>query len=312
MKIAVLGAGAMGALFGGYLSRSNQVLLVDVNPALVQKISADGIHIYEPDGSHALYHPTVATAVSAAAEPADLVIVFVKAMFSDSALETNRALIGPDTFLMTLQNGSGHEETLLRYVDRAHVIIGTTQHNSAVRELGVVRHGGSGQTHIGCLEGPASRLKPIADVFTACGLATDCREDVQKLIWEKLFTNVSASVLTAVLQVPLGFIVDDSCAWELCERLIREAVAVANTDGMDFDPEEKIAEVRAVCENSPAGVTSICADLCAGRRTEVDAISGSVVRASRYNGTPAPTHEAMVCLIHALERRPPAVAGPNN
>ena len=303
MKIAVLGAGAMGALFGGYLSQNNQVLLVDVNQALVQKIGADGVHIYEPDGSHALYHPTAVTAVPAAAEPADLVIVFVKAMFSDSALEANRALIGPDTFLMTLQNGSGHEETLLRYVDRAHVIIGTTQHNSAVGELGEVHHGGSGQTHIGCLEGPVSRLQPIADAFTACGLAADCSENVQKLIWEKLFTNVSASILTAVLHAPLGFIAEDPCAWELCERLIREAVAVANADGMGFDPEEKIAEVRAVCENSPAGVTSICADLCAGRRTEVDTISGSVVRASRRNGAAAPTHETLVRLVHAMEHR---------
>ena len=304
MKITVLGAGAMGALFGGYLSRNHQVLLLDVNAALVDKINTDGVEIRESDGSYAVYHPVAATAAPAGAGPVDLIIVFVKAMYSRAALETNRALIGSGTYLMTLQNGSGHENTLLQFVDRAHVIIGATQHNSAMVGLGVVRHGGSGQTHIGCLEGSAARLQPIADAFTACGLAADCNESVQKLIWEKLFTNVSASALTAALQVPLGFIASDPSAWALCERLTREAVAVANADGMGFDAEQKVAEVRAVCENSPAGVTSICADIAAGRRTEVDTISGSVVRASRRSGVPAPAHEVLVQLIHALENRP--------
>lgn len=304
MKIAVLGAGAMGALFGGYLSQHNQVTLVDLNEALVEKINADGVDVREPDGSHAVYHPAAVTSVPAGSEPVDLVVIFIKAMFSAGALETHRALIGPDTYLMTLQNGSGHEETLLKFVDRAHVILGTTQHNSAVGELGTVRHGGSGPTHLGCIEGSAARLQPIADTFTACGLEADCSDNVQRMIWEKMFTNVSASALTAALQVPLGFIASNPDAWALCERLIREAVAVANADGMGFDVTEKIAEVRAVCENSPAGITSICADIRAGRRTEVDTISGSVVRFGRRNGTPVPTHEAVVHLIHALEQRP--------
>lgn len=300
MRIAVLGAGAMGALFGGYLSLQNEVILVDVNQLLVDTINTHGITIREPDGSENVRRPCAVTDTSGL-PPVDLVIVFVKAIFSRSALTANRALIGPDTYLMTLQNGSGHEEMLLDFVDRRHVIIGTTQHNSAVSGLGIVSHGGSGQTHIGCLEGDVDRLRPIADTFSACGLQTDCSSNVQKLIWEKLFTNVSASALTAVLQSPLGFVADNVHAWALCEILIREAVAVANADGIVFDAEREIAEVRAVCENSPNCITSICADLHNGCKSEVDTISGSVVRASRRNGTPVPSHEFLVSLIHALE-----------
>ena len=143
MRIAVLGGGAMGALYGGYLSRKNDVLIVDVNTALIEKIKAEGLIIAEPDGSSAVYHPAI-TDDTKNMQPVDLVIVFVKAMFSQSALEKNRALIGSDTYLMTLQNGSGHEEVLRQFVDDAHVIIGTTQHNSAVAGLGEIRHGGSG------------------------------------------------------------------------------------------------------------------------------------------------------------------------
>ncbi|MFR2151274.1 MAG: ketopantoate reductase family protein [Christensenellales bacterium] len=125
----------------------------------------------------------------------------------------------------------------------------------------------------------------------------------QRLIWQKMFTNVSASVLTGVLQVPLGYIAQNPNAWAVCEALIREAVAVAAGEGLDFDAEQKIAEVREVCEKSPNGLTSIYADLHNGRRSEVDTISGSVVRASERNGVPAPTHRAMVRLVHAMEQK---------
>ncbi len=305
MRIAVLGGGAMGALYGGYLSRKNDVTIVDVNPALIDKVQKDGLVIAEPDGSSAVYHPAI-TGDTAGMQPVDLMIVFVKAMFSQGALEKNRGLIGPDTYLMTLQNGSGHEDVLKLFVDDAHVIIGTTQHNSAVTGTGEIRHGGSGMTHLGNLTGNVESLEPIAQVFTESGLDADCVENVQKLIWQKMFTNVSASVLTGVLQVPLGYIAQNEQAWAICETLIREAVAVAAGEGLEFDAEQKIAEVRAVCEKSPNGLTSIYADLKNGRRSEVDTISGSVVRASERNGVPAPTHRAMVQLVHALEEKPKA------
>lgn len=302
MKIAVIGAGAMGALYGGYLSKYNDVLLVDVNQTQVDTINEKGLIINEPDGSQTVCHPR-ATTNTANEAPVDVVVLFVKAMFSRSALAANRSLIGPDTYLMTLQNGSGHEDVLSEFVDREHVIIGTTQHNSAIVGFGEIRHGGSGKTCIGPLCGDAARLAPIAEAFSSCGLEAVCDGQVQKLIWGKMLTNVSASVLTGVLQVPLGFIAQDENAWAICETLVREAVAVAAGEGIAFDAEEKVAEVRGVCERSPGGLTSIYADLRDGRKTEVDTISGSVVRASRRNGVPAPTHEAMVRLVHAMEAK---------
>jgi 2-dehydropantoate 2-reductase len=209
MKIAVLGCGAMGGLYSAYLSRKNEVTVIDVNEALVSKIRTDGLKVREPDGSMNTFHPNAALNAEGM-EPADLIVIFVKAMFSKSALTTNRGLIGRDTYLMTLQNGSGHEDTLLtEFVDADHVIIGTTQHNANISELGVSNHGGSGMTHLGCISGDVHRLQPIADVFTASGLEADVSDNVQTMIWGKMFTNVSASVLTAVLQVPLGFIAAD-------------------------------------------------------------------------------------------------------
>ena len=302
MKIAVLGAGAMGGLFSSYLSRTNEVTVVDVNAALVEKVNAEGLVVNERDGASETFHPTAALNTAGMA-PVDLIVIFVKAMYSESALAANKSLIGPSTYLMTLQNGSGHEDTLLKFTDEAHIVIGTTQHNASVAALGVTNHGGSGHTTIGCLTGDVARLQPIADAFTASGLEASVSDGVQKMIWNKMFTNVTASALTGALQVPLGYISQNAHAWELCQALLREAVAVANGDGMGFSYEEKLAEVKAVCDNSPNGLTSIYADLRDGRKSEVDTISGSVLKASRRNGVPAPSHSFLVNFIHAMEEK---------
>lgn len=302
MRIAVLGSGAMGGLYGAYLSRGHEVTMVDVNPAVVDKIVREGLEVVEPDGSSHLFHPAAVTSTQGMA-PVDLVIVFLNARFSHSALEANRGIVGPDTYLMTLQNGSGHEETLGKFVPQENIIIGTTQHNATGIAPGVSKHGGSGMTYLGCVTGSAARLQRFAHAFTACGLTADVSQDVQKMIWNKMFTNVSASVLTAVLQMPLGYISRDEHAWSLCRTLIREMVDVAAALGMEFDFDQKAAEVKAICDRSPNGLTSIYADLRDGRRSEVDTISGSVVRAGRRAGVPTPSHQFVVSLIHALEDR---------
>ncbi len=302
MKIAILGAGAMGGLFSAYLSRENDVTVVDVKADTVDKINRDGLEVRENDGTSAIYHPRAAVSTQGM-EPMDLVVIFVKAMFSESALQNNKSLIGPDTYLMTLQNGSGHEDTLGKFVSQDRIIIGTTQHNASVGGIGISNHGGSGITHMGCVTGDVNRLQKFADTFTACGLEADVSGGVQKMIWNKMFTNVSASALTGALQVPLGYISSNPHAWELCQALIREAVDVATGLGLEFDYDEKVAEVKAVCDRSPEGLTSIYADLRDGRRSEVDAISGSIDRAGAECGVPSPSRAFLVGLIHAMEGR---------
>ena len=264
MKITVL-----GALFGGYLAGQNEVYLVDVDANRVNHINAEGVRIREQDGTEKVYHPVAVTETAGLPEM-DLVIVFVKAMYTESALEANCGLIGPETYLMTLQNGAGHESKLLKFADRAHVVIGTTQHNSSLLGDGHVNHGGGGKTVIGLLDGGSERLRGIA----------------------------------GILQVPLGYILENRYACELMEAMAREAVTVANAEGAAvFDAESVIAEIKEVLSRSRAGYTSIYADVKNGARTEVDTISGSVVEAAHALGVPVPFHEMAVKLIHALEGR---------
>ena len=302
MRIAVIGAGAMGSIYGGRLSQHNEVILVDTNEKVVDQICKNGLKIDE-NGTTDCYHPA-ALCDTSNEKPADLVILFVKALFSRSALENNRSLIGPDTRLMTLQNGAGHEDLLKEFVNEDRVIIGTTEDNGAVLDFGYVRRGGKGKTNIGMLVPDSNgMLGKIKESFDSCGFDTHIYDNIQQLIWDKLFTNVSLSALTGVLQVPIGFIAADEYAWSMTVTLIKEALAVAKALGLEFDEQEIIERVRNTSISSPEGKTSIYADLKAGRRTEVNTISGAVVRAGEKTGVDVPTHRMIVNMVHAMEDR---------
>lgn len=302
MKVTVIGCGAMGGLYGAYLSKKYDVTVVDVSKDTVDAINKEGLTIIEPNGSSAIYYPKAALP-SEYIGPQDVVLVFVKAFLTESALSACADIIGPDTYLMTLQNGGGHEAVLSQFVDRDHVILGTTQHNATRLGSHTVRHGGSGKTVIGGFELPTEICAYAVDGLSQCGFEAEASNDVQRMVWGKLFTNVSASALTALFQMPLGFIAHSEPAWTLCHKLIREAVDVAAAAGYAFDFEQTLAEVRHVCESSPEGVTSIQADIAAGRRTEVDTISGYVVTCATQHAIAAPSHEFVVSAIHALEER---------
>ena len=302
MRIAVIGAGAMGSIYGGHLSQHNDVLLVDTNEKVVEQVANNGLLIDE-DGTTHTDHPG-AVSNTKGQEPADLVILFVKALFSRAALEGNRGLIGPNTRLMTLQNGAGHEDLLKEFVDEDHIVIGTTEDNGAVLGMGHVRRGGTGVTNVGMLvEDKEGFLPQLKEAFDQCGFNVKIHENIQTLIWDKLFTNVSLSALTGVLQVDMGYIAANEYAWDLCCQLIHETVKTAAAAGLDFDEEKVREKVKNTSINNPKGCTSIRADLRDGRKTEVDTISGAVVRAAHKHGVEVPGHECIVRLVHAMEGR---------
>ena len=147
-------------------------------------------------------------------EPVDLIVLFVKSLYSKAALSGNPCLIGPDTYVLTLQNGCGHEDILSEFVPRERIIIGTTQDNGAALGPGHVRRGGTGHTNVGMLTGDDKRFFPrMAEAFGSCRFALEIHSDIRQLIWNKLFTNVSLSAVTAILQVDMGYITSNAHAW---------------------------------------------------------------------------------------------------
>ena len=178
MKIAVLGAGAMGSIYGGHLSMNNDVYMIDKKEDLVEKISADGLKLYEND-KDVVYHPKALLSSEGIGE-VDLVIIFVKALYSRAALMENKAIIGDNTYVLTLQNGAGHEDIIEEFVPKERIIIGTTEDNGAILDNGYVRRGGKGKTNIGMLvEDKNNMLEKVKVCLDGCGFDTHIYDNIQ-------------------------------------------------------------------------------------------------------------------------------------
>lgn len=314
MKIAIIGPGAMGLLFGGYLSQKHDVTLIGRNLQVMERIARQGILIREADGEERRYYPHAVTD-SSGLHNIELMIMFVKAGASAEALEAHKKLIGKDTFLMTLQNGMGHDKLLKQYAREDHVIIGTTRQGSYRLDETSVCHSGKGETAIGMtvtadadeadqdISVSDHDLNAVRDAFAESGFPCEIAEKVQGMIWDKLMINASSSVLSGILQTAQGYVAENENAWQVARKLIEELCQVATADGYPFDSKEQIARIKTHLNNAPGGYTSIYADLKNGKKTEVSVINGAVVEAGHRLGIPVPTHEMVTDLVHAMEER---------
>ena len=287
MKITVIGPGAMGLLFGGKLAACADVSLIGSNPKNLKEINENGVTIKRGDSSVTRKIP--AYQGGSCSEPVDVVMLFTKAYQIRDVLSENRGLIGPDTLLLTLQNGAGHERVMREFADSAHVLIGTTKQGSSRESASVIINSGLGETVFGGAPaegepGPdKERLEELRSVFERAGFP--------------------CAVSSGVLQVAQGYVAENENAWSICQDLIREICAAAAGQGAIFDPEEQILRVRDHLRNAPGGFTSIYSDLKNGRKTEADFICGAVVRAAQDQGLRVPVQETILRLVHAMEER---------
>ena len=299
MKISIIGAGAMGCLYACLLNH-HDVTLYDVNPAAVDVIRREGIRLLETDGTESAYHiPIFFSGEGTVAQ--DMVILFVKDTAGEAALRANLGLIGKDTSLLSLQNGMGNLEIMQKYVPACQILLGTTKHNCVTRAPGVIYHSGSGETQIGSPSGNLAQAEEIASALRTDRVQVVACPDVKRLLWTKLMVNMTANPITALLDSTLGFCGENPHTRSILEMLIREAVAVAAADGVPFNADEVVRTVIGTMVTLSTGRASMCQDIRAGRRTEVDFINGAVVRLGRQYGIPTPCHELMVQLIHARE-----------
>ncbi len=181
MKIAIIGAGAMGCLYACFLSGENEVTLLDASDAVVSAIGAAGVFLQESDGTENCY--TVRAEKSGeSVDTFDLVILFVKDTVSRAALASNAGIIGENTVLLSLQNGLGNYEILREFVPGERILLGTSKHNSVVLAPGRVYHSGVGETQIGSPAGNTALAQRVAKNFGECGIDCHFCENVNHLL----------------------------------------------------------------------------------------------------------------------------------
>ena len=302
VRIAIIGAGAMGSLFGGKLvSAGHDVWLYDIWQDHVDKINRDGLVIASAAGETTV-RPR-ATTDSGEIGSAELLIVFVKATATRTAAKTAATLMGPDSVVLTLQNGYGNAEKLAEAVGQERVLAGVTSHGATMLGPGHIRHAGSGETHIGQLNGGISdRTRRIAALMTDAGIVTTTDGDVASLIWGKLLINVGINALTAITGLKNGQLNDYEETRELMRLVVDEAEHVAKATGIKLPYADSFAKVAATAQATAENKSSMLQDISNHRLTEIDVINGAVVNEGKRLGIATPVNQALTLIVHTLEK----------
>jgi 2-dehydropantoate 2-reductase len=300
MKITVVGAGAMGGSYGGLLAAAgNEVSLIDAWREHVEAIGKDGLRVDGVRGEHRVR-------LAAATEPgpdaaADVVIVFVDANNTEKAAATAKRLLGPDGFAITFQNGIGNVEKLQAALGPERVLGGSSMCSAASRGPGHVCLTHMGTTSVGETDGRASaRAEGLIEALRGAGFEAEPEPNVMGLIWQKFVVNCAINAISATTGLRAGEFVRVPELDAFQDRVLEEVMAVTRAKGLRLPNPEIVAKIKAQSRkkfNRP----SMLQHVEAGRRTEIDALNGALLREAKALGIPMPDNEALVALLKGRE-----------
>jgi len=304
VKIAVVGCGAMGSVYAALLGAAgHEIWAIDAWREHVEAIRSRGLRLQGASGDRTV--PMAATTDPAEAGVCDLVIIATKIMHVEQAASSARPLVGPDTLVLSIQNGLGGPDITARVLGRDRVLVGVVGgFGASMKAPGHAHHNGWELVRLGEFSGPVTpRLERIAEVWRSGGFRVKCFDDIDQLVWEKLICNVTFSGPCAVTDRTIGEVMDDPDAWSVAASCAREAFAVGKAKGVKLDIDDAEAYVRAFGSKIPNARPSVLLDHKAGRMSEIDAINGAIVRVGGELDIETPCNSTITALVRAKERR---------
>ncbi len=302
MKIAVVGAGAMGSVYAGLLgSAGNEVWVVDPWTEHIAAIDEHGLRVEGASGDRVV--PIGATSEPADVGLVDLVVIATKAMDVGAAARAAGPLVGSSTVVLPIQNGLGSADVAAGVLGEERVVAGVAGgFGASIVGPGHVHHHGMELVRLGERHGPATaRIDRIADAWRDAGFTVETCDDVDRLVWEKLICNVCFSGTCTVLGITIGEVIDDADAWSVASRCAVEAYDVAVASGVDLELDDPVAHVAAFGERLRDARPSMLLDRLAGRPCEIDVINGAIPPRATALGLQAPANAIVAALVRAGE-----------
>jgi 2-dehydropantoate 2-reductase len=296
VRVGIVGAGALGTLFGQRLAASNEVVLLERRPEVVEAVRRDGLRV---DGEGRSAYPTT--------EPRELfgvqvLFVFVRATDTLRALRPFASELSPATAIVSLQNGLGNEEAIKTSLGGTiSLVIGATTESALTVGPGDVRRVGDGATVLGSAGASPEVVNRVARLLVDAGFRASAAYDIRPHLWGKLIANAAINPVAALLDRPNGVVLSDPNAGDVARSLAQEAATVANAMRIPLPFTDPWSYVRTIAEQTAELDNSMLHDLRAGASTEVDFINGAVVAAGRRAGVATPYNETLTALVKACE-----------
>ena len=304
MRICIVGAGAMGGLYGGAMAEAGaDVTLLDIRQEHVDHINRDGLHITGLTGDRHVWLP--ATTDPAAVGKTDLVFVQTDINATRAAAESAKAVLADDGCAITLQNGIGNVEILAEVLGAERVLAGVSYHSAALTGLGATRHSSHSLeaiTWVGELDGRRSqRVDMVAAAITGGRLNGQVTDNIVGVLWGKLIHNCALNPICAITGLRMGQMARLEETDLMQTKILEEAVAVAKAKNITLAPHpDPFAYLKDYCRLKYTR-PSMQQHMESGRPTEIDAINGAIVREADALGIAVPYNHAISMLIKGRE-----------
>jgi 2-dehydropantoate 2-reductase len=309
-RVAVLGAGAVGSYFGAMLARAGVPVTLVGRARHVEAVRRDGLLL---DTLHFREHVRLhASEAAADVSGTGVVLVCVKSNDTEAAAQAIKPHLPRDATVVSLQNGVDNAERLSAVLGR-EVLAAVVYVGAGMAGPGHVRHTGRGDLVIGAssrdptLRAAAER---VAALFAGAGVPCRVAEDIRAELWAKLVLNCAYNALSALTRLQYGPMVADARGRALVAEIVAEATAVARAEGIVPGEAASLERVLALAQAMPTQVSSTAQDIALGRRTEIDALNGYVVRRGEALGVPTPVNRTLHALVRLLEQAPVTVPPP--
>jgi len=289
MRIVVVGAGGVGGYFGARLAQAGADVTLVARGAHLDAIRARGLRVRSAvEGDY-----TVAvTAVDKVAglPAADAVLLCVKSFDTEAAVEQVRPVVGPETPVLSLQNGVDNEERIDAVLGAGHALGGVAYIFATIEAPGVIAHTFAGRVVLGEMDGrPTPRAERLRDAFGGAGIPATLSEDIRRVLWEKYLMIAAQAGMTAITRCPIGVIREAPQPWRMYRLIVEELAALARASGVALAP-DAVATTLANAEKLASHLfSSLHHDLVQGKRLELEALHGHAVRLGDRLGVPTPT-----------------------
>lgn len=295
MKIAIVGTGAMGSVYAAlFASAGHEVWAIDRWREHVDAMRKNGLRVEGASGERTV--KLNATTDPRDAGPCDLVVLATKAMHVSQAAQALEPLLGPQTPVLSIQNGLGGPDTAASILGKERVMVGVVGgFGASMRAPGHAHHNGWELVRLGEFGGPITeRLKKVEDVWRGAGFRVKVFDDIDQLVWEKLLCNCAYSGPCAIAECTIGEVMADSDLSRISAACATEGYEVALSRRIKLGFSDPVAYVREFGSKIPHARPSVLLDLLARTKSEIDVINGSI---------PRPTNQALTALVRAKERR---------
>ncbi|MDQ0025300.1 2-dehydropantoate 2-reductase [Variovorax paradoxus] len=297
MKVAVMGAGAVGCYYGAMLARAGHEVMLIGRPSHVEAVRANGLRLETKtfDEQVKLGASTQADAVRGA----DLVLFCVKSTDTESAAAEIGPHLSPGALVLTLQNGVDNDERVRSMLPSSEVAAAVVYVATEMAGPGHVKHHGRGELVIA----PSRSSEQVAQQLAAAGVPTQISGNVRGSLWAKLVLNCAYNALSAITQLPYGEVVKGHGVADVIGDVVAECLAVAKAEGVEI-PGDTDAAVRGIAETMPTQYSSTAQDLSRGKPSEIEHLNGYVVRRGEALGVPTPANRVLLVLVKLLESKP--------